>query len=287
MSTTGRDLNKSHVNPCLKYSLFVMNFLLWVFSIGLLIIGVWALIERMNTIYITSYLDVFTEPAIVLIVVGFVAFVLGFTGFIGALRENCCLLMFFYLFMLLIFIVEVVAGILAFVYSNSFFGLVDDIVQRSIMQYREDGDLTNLIDYAQRTLECCGGKGAFDDWSNNRYFNCTDTNPSIERCAVPYSCCRQPLSLDEGDSDIINTQCGFDTQNKNPSEVSTKIYTLGCISKFVTIVNQKSYIVGLTVFGVAGIQMIVMLMAFFLCRQIEQECSRYHECEKRGINNFA
>lgn len=64
------------------------------FSICLIIIGVWALIERQNTINITSYLDVFTEPSIVLIVVGSVSFILGFTGFLGALRENCCLLMF-------------------------------------------------------------------------------------------------------------------------------------------------------------------------------------------------
>lgn len=71
-----------------------MHFPSQLFSICLIIIGIWALIERQNTINITSYLDVFTEPSIVLIVVGTVSFILGFTGFLGALRENCCLLMF-------------------------------------------------------------------------------------------------------------------------------------------------------------------------------------------------
>ncbi len=40
---------------------------------------------------------------------------------------------------------------------------------------------------------CCGvGMNGFKDWSENPYFNCTDSNPSPERCAVPYSCCRKP-----------------------------------------------------------------------------------------------
>ncbi|XP_038070648.1 tetraspanin-33-like isoform X2 [Patiria miniata] len=282
----GRDLAKTHINPCIKYTLFVLNFLLWVFSIVLIIIGIWALIERQNTVHIQSYLDVFTESSIVLIVVGSVCFILGFTGFLGALRENCCLLMFFYLFMFLIFILEVVAGILAFVYSGSFYTTVDEIVERSIAQYRTDLDLTNFIDFAQRTLECCGGDKGYNDWSLNRYFNCNETNPSPERCGVPYSCCVETKDANGG-SEIINTQCGFGTQNMVPADVSGQIYTAGCVDKFLVYVNQKSYIVGLTVFGVAAFQLLVMLLAFLLCRQIEQECSRYHECKKRGINNFA
>lgn len=36
--------------------------------------------------------------------------------------------------------------------------------------------------------ECCGAFGA-DDWNLNIYFNCTDGNPSREKCGVPFSCC--------------------------------------------------------------------------------------------------
>lgn len=36
--------------------------------------------------------------------------------------------------------------------------------------------------------ECCGAFGA-DDWNMNIYFNCTDSNPSREKCGVPFSCC--------------------------------------------------------------------------------------------------
>ena len=35
---------------------------------------------------------------------------------------------------------------------------------------------------------CCGAHGP-DDWNLNIYFNCTELNPSRERCGVPFSCC--------------------------------------------------------------------------------------------------
>lgn len=37
---------------------------------------------------------------------------------------------------------------------------------------------------------CCGAHGP-DDWNLNIYFNCTDLNPSRERCGVPFSCCHK------------------------------------------------------------------------------------------------
>lgn len=29
----------------------------------------------------------------------------------------------------------------------------------------------------------------YKDWSHNIYFQCSDTNPSLEACGVPFSCC--------------------------------------------------------------------------------------------------
>ena len=36
-------------------------------------------------------------------------------------------------------------------------------------------------------LKCCGISDP-DDWDYNEYFNCS--SPSVERCGVPFSCCR-------------------------------------------------------------------------------------------------
>lgn len=39
-------------------------------------------------------------------------------------------------------------------------------------------------------FQCCGVE-SYKDWSHNVYFKCSDTNPSLEACGVPFSCCVQ------------------------------------------------------------------------------------------------
>lgn len=43
--------------------------------------------------------------------------------------------------------------------------------------------------FAVVQFQCCG-VDSYLDWSQNVYFQCSDTNPSLEACAVPFSCCR-------------------------------------------------------------------------------------------------
>lgn len=55
-------------------------------------IGLYARFEK--TAYQDFFNDIVMDPAFALIIVGGIMFVLGFTGCIGALRENVCLLKF-------------------------------------------------------------------------------------------------------------------------------------------------------------------------------------------------
>jgi hypothetical protein len=48
-------------------------------------------------------------------------------------------------------------------------------------------------------MQCCGASSlGYKDWSQNEQYNCSVSNPAVERCGVPYSCCRQPTSLPGG-----------------------------------------------------------------------------------------
>ena len=77
------------------------------------------------------------------------------------------------------------------------------------------------------------------DWSNNEYFNCTSSNPSVEKCAVPFSCCRNSSDLNVSNKPIsgfiknlsivfilqtglINIMCGYNAQQLSVSDLYLK-----------------------------------------------------------------
>jgi len=62
--------------------------------IGGLTVGVGLYARFEKTAYQDFFNDIFMDPAFALIIVGGIMFILGFTGCIGALRENVCLLKF-------------------------------------------------------------------------------------------------------------------------------------------------------------------------------------------------
>lgn len=45
-----------------------------------------------------------------------------------------------------------------------------------------------FLPFCSLQFKCCGWNN-YTDWSWNLYFNCTPSNPSTERCSVPFSCC--------------------------------------------------------------------------------------------------
>uniref|UniRef100_A0ACB8FLV5 Tetraspanin-33 n=1 Tax=Sphaerodactylus townsendi TaxID=933632 RepID=A0ACB8FLV5_9SAUR len=132
------------------------------------------------------------DPAILLIVVGVLMFFITFCGCIGSLRENICLLQAFSVCLAVIFLLQLVAGILGFVFSDKASGKVSEIVNNAIVHYRDDLDLQNLIDFGQKEFSCCGGV-SYKDWSQNMYFNCTAAAGGQLFCAQ-WCCCKPKTS---------------------------------------------------------------------------------------------
>ncbi|XP_005177840.1 tetraspanin-17 isoform X2 [Musca domestica] len=214
------------VSCCTKYLLFVCNTLLWMTGLIILAAGVWAWNEKdafSNQFKLTLLV---LDPAFVLICTGSVAFLIGFTGSVGALRENTCLLGTFIVLMCVLLVVEVCFGVLYLVLKDK--GWIKDQATEGlrafIIHYREDPDQQNLIDWIQEDwLQCCGIEGP-KDWDSNNYFNCSSSAiGSREACGVPFSCCRrQPHEL------IKNKQCGYDVR-KEGYPVDRHIYERGCL----------------------------------------------------------
>lgn len=233
----------------------------WIISLVLISIGVYSRIVKHETALACLTVD----PALILMVVGILMFFITFCGCVGSLRENICLLQTFCIFLTIIFLLQLVAGVLGFVFSDKARGKVTDMFDNAIRHYRDDIDLQNLIDYGQKQFNCCGGI-SFMDWSKNMYFNCSDNNPSRERCSVPFSCC-----LHAKEETIINTMCGHGMQALQYLEASAFINTNGCIDILVNWIHSNLFLLGGIALGLAIPQLVGILLSQVLINQIQDQ----------------
>ncbi|XP_075898805.1 tetraspanin-33b isoform X2 [Nelusetta ayraudi] len=227
----------SFVNPWIRYFLFFFSFLFWVFSLLIVAIGVYAKIQKATDAVRDTFL---VDPAVILIVVGVVMFFITFCGCIGALRENIRLL-------------------------KTTRDALGKFVKKAIVHYRDDLDLQNLMDSIQKEFKCCGWNN-YTDWSWNLYFNCTQENPSYERCAVPHSCCI-PIP---GEA-VINTMCGFGVQTQKYLDANKLIYPVGCADRAVIWIESHLLLVGALALGLALPQIAGIVLSQMLISQIQDE----------------
>ncbi|XP_042561712.1 tetraspanin-33 [Clupea harengus] len=264
----------SYVSPVVKYVLFLFNMIFWVISLILVSIGVYA---RMTKHAEAAMACLTVDPAILLMIVGTLMFLITFCGCIGSLRENICLLQTFCICLTVIFLLQLTAGILGFVFSDKARGKVNEVINRSIIHYRDDLDLQNLIDFGQREFSCCGGV-SYKDWSQNMYFNCTDER-SRESCAVPFSCCL--LSKQET---VINTLCGYGMQKLNTVEAGNFIHTSGCIDKLVNWLHSNLYLLGGVALGLAVPQLVGLFLSQNLIQQIKDQIQLQQYNQKHQVD---
>ncbi|NWH68914.1 TSN33 protein, partial [Geococcyx californianus] len=144
----------SFVSPAVKYVLFFFNTLFWVISMVMVAVGVYArLLKHAEAAMACLAVD----PAVLLIVVGILTFLITFCGCVGSLRENICLLQTFSSCLTIIFLLQLAAGVLGFVFSDKARGKVSEIINGAIVHYRDDLDLQNLIDFGQKEVRECWG----------------------------------------------------------------------------------------------------------------------------------
>lgn len=167
---------------CLKYALFIFNFIFWLVGVVILAFGLYLLINPMiNTEFffhwpdnLVSYLHAIR---LTLIVIGSIVMLLGFLGCCGAILENKCMLVVFFIVMTLIFLVLLTLGLLIVflgkaVKETTVQTLHDQIVQE-IVKY--SASPRNETDAIQKELKCCGGLNGTRDYESY-------TRPIPESC---------------------------------------------------------------------------------------------------------
>ncbi|KAL4840298.1 hypothetical protein H8958_019908 [Nasalis larvatus] len=174
------------VSGCVKYSMFTFNFLFWLCGILILALAIWVRVssdsqEVLNSTDLSSSSYVAVN---ILIAVGAIIMILGFLGCCGAIKESRCMLLLFFIGLLLILLLQVAAGILGAVFKSESDRIINETLRENTKRLSTTEESAKQFQQAmvvfQKEFKCCGLINGAADWGNNfqQYPNlceCLDT----------------------------------------------------------------------------------------------------------------
>ncbi|XP_035772698.1 CD63 antigen-like [Anopheles albimanus] len=231
----------------IKYLLFLFNFFfvitgVIIMSVGLTVQGAY---HGFRDILDAKF---FSIPTF-LVVIGSFIFVIAFFGCCGAYKENYCMTLTFSILLILIFILELAAGISGYVLRNDTRELVTNALNGSMTQYGDPkhGDITLIWDEIQVDFDCCGVENS-TDWAR--------ANPTMfNETYIPMTCCRP--------------QTGAVGMVSCPDAEGKTLRKIGCVHSFGDFVKAHAVSLGAAGIALAVIQFFGIMFACYLAKQIK------------------
>ncbi|NWU43344.1 TSN8 protein, partial [Hylia prasina] len=194
------------VSTCMKYSMFIFNFFFWICGCVILGCSIWIRVsssQQVNARSHTSTINVYAG-ANLLIAVGAIIMILGFLGCCGAIKESRCMLMLFFIALLLILILQITGGVLGAVYKDQVeeafnLTLSTSMLQSTAEEYKQYQEEFQKF---QRKEKCCGLMNGPQDWGQNFY------KPSSNICQCELEKPSSDLCTKYGDRYIYKRSCG-------------------------------------------------------------------------------
>ncbi|XP_069048138.1 CD9 antigen isoform X2 [Lepisosteus oculatus] len=166
---------------CIKYLMFAFNFLFWLAGTAVLAIGLWLRFDsRTKGIFeVDSNPSTFFTGVYILIGAGALMMIVGFLGCCGAIQESPCMLGLFFFFLLVIFAVEIAAGIWGLSNKDKVVTDIEDFYKETYNNYLKTKQeaLKETLRAFHFGLDCCGMGGTFEPIVK-------DTCPTKEGLAV-------------------------------------------------------------------------------------------------------
>ncbi|KAM4573778.1 CD151 antigen isoform 3-T4 [Odontesthes bonariensis] len=236
---------------CLKYLLFLFNILFWLAGGAVLAVGVWTLVEKADYISLLNS-NLYSVSAYILIAAGVIVIVTGMIGCCATLKEMRSLLIVYLVLLFCIFLVEIIAGVLAYINYQELDDELKQNLQVTMQQkYQQPGEesITQAVDKLQQEFMCCGSHNS-SDWTDSVWIQAAE-NLRL----VPDSCCKTPSEL-----------CGLRDHPSNIYKVEG-----GCIMKLEEFIRSQLYILGAVGIGVAFLQLVGMMFTCCLYRNLKED----------------
>ncbi|XP_008828274.1 tetraspanin-8 [Nannospalax galili] len=232
------------VSGCIKYSMFVFNFLFWLCGMVILGLAIWIRVSKDGKEILASG-ESGTNPYLsvnILIAVGAIIMVMGFLGCCGAMKESRCMLLLFFIGLLLILILQVASGVLGAVFKSESSRILNETLYEDVKLLSETGDqgkeFREVMITFQKELKCCGLINGAADWGSN--FNYASQSCSCEKAS--------------------GTSC--------VSYGGQSVYSETCLSLIKDLVEKHFIIVIGIAFGLAVVEVIGLVFSMVLFCQI-------------------
>ena len=222
---------------CMKTLLMLFNFVFWVSGIIMLCIGIWMRIQLRD--YIDMSMEGRGAALLALASLGAILTLAATLACCCTARGHPALLYLYGAFLAVVALLELGAGASVYAYRSSLNERFDQGLNESMAVYGQDEVKSTHIDTMQSTLHCCGNRG-YTDWFN--------TYPQKE---IPLSCCK-----------VTKATC--DTTDTN------EIYTQGCYTRVLDLINSNIGLVAGTAIGVAFLPLIGVFLACCLANNINK-----------------
>ncbi|KAI1892071.1 hypothetical protein AGOR_G00150200 [Albula goreensis] len=232
-----------------KVMMFLFNFLIFLAGTALLAVGIWVSVDGSSFLKVlgpfSSQAMQFVNVGFFCIAIGAILVLLGFLGCCGAQKESKCLLILFFSIILIIFIAEVAAGVVALAYSSFAESILKAWATTALQnEYGKEQVVTQIWNTTMTELKCCGFTN-YTDFTNSYYYN-------QHKETYPPTCC-----TGQGPS------CGQDTALQ--SEVQ------GCFEQLLTILKQNANIVGGIAAGICVLEVAAMVVSMYLYCHLDKD----------------
>ncbi|KAL2101148.1 hypothetical protein ACEWY4_002909 [Coilia grayii] len=140
---------------CVKYLMFIFNLIFWLGGCGLFGVGVWLSFKQAEISALPLSFPSLSA-ANLLLVAGGITMVTGFLGCLGALKEQRCLLMTFFVILVILVLTEVILAVTVRIYRDELDKSAQNDLLDGMKNYLNDTRLQQSWDSLQKMFKCCG-----------------------------------------------------------------------------------------------------------------------------------
>ncbi|XP_072294984.1 tetraspanin-1 [Eucyclogobius newberryi] len=234
-----------------KVMMLLFNMLIFLGGLTLVAMGIWVSVDGSSFLSLLGPFSThgaqFVNVGFFCIAVGAVLVLMGLLGVCGSHCQSKCLLLLFFCVVLIIFIAEVAAAVVALAYSSFAEGILRAWATPALQEeYGSEPVVTKIWNTTMTELSCCGFTN-FTDFEGSKFEKMTQGH-------FPLSCCStESASCSREEAQQSNVQ--------------------GCFKLILASLTEHANIVGGVAAGIAALEIAAMVVSMYLYCHLDQKIS--------------